>query len=37
MKTDQTILLGENRYYWNETKKQWLPESYKFSQPNKTK
>ena len=27
---NETMLIGENWYYWNEDKKQWLPESYKF-------
>lgn len=31
---NQTMLIRENWYYWNEDKKQWLPETYKF---NKTK
>jgi hypothetical protein len=30
--TDKTILIGENWYYWNEDKKQWLPETYKFEE-----
>ena len=29
---NQTILIGENWYYWNEHKKQWMPESYKFEE-----
>jgi len=28
----ETILIGENRYYWNDEKKRWLPESYKFEE-----
>jgi len=32
MNSNQTMLIGENRYYWNEDKKQWMPESYKFEQ-----
>lgn len=32
MKSNQTMLIGENWYYWNEDKKQWMPESYKFEE-----
>ena len=32
MNNPQTMLIGENWYYWNESKKQWLPESYKFEE-----
>ena len=28
----KTMLIGENWYYWNEDKKQWIPESYKFEE-----
>ena len=32
MNNSKTMLIGENWYYWNEDKKQWLPESYKFEE-----
>ncbi len=32
MKSNQTTLIGENWYYWNEDKKRWMPESYKFEE-----
>ena len=28
----KTILIGENWYYWDEYKKQWLPEFHKFEE-----
>jgi hypothetical protein len=30
MDLNQTMLIGENWYYWDKDKKQWMPESYKF-------
>ena len=32
MENTKTMLIGENWYYWNEQKKQWLPEYYKFEE-----
>jgi len=32
LENSKTMLIGENWYYWNESKKQWLPESYKFEE-----
>jgi len=29
---DNTMLIGENWYYWNDEKQQWLPESHKFEE-----
>lgn len=26
----ETMLIGENWYYWNEDLQQWKPETYKF-------
>lgn len=28
----KTMLIGENWYYWNEDKKQWMAEYYKFEE-----
>ena len=30
MNLNQTMLIGEIWYYWDQDKKQWMPESYKF-------
>lgn len=30
MEKSKTMLIGENWYYWDEEKEQWMPESYKF-------
>jgi hypothetical protein len=32
MNNSKTMLIGKNWYYWNEDKKQWTPESYKFEE-----
>ncbi|GEM_PF-2202442 len=34
MDNSKTMFIGENWYYWNNEKKQWMPESYKFEETN---